>query len=196
MHDENAVNTSLYACARASVRASISSRMHDAGFSTSRVAVLGDLAFARVRELMGRYGVELVEVPAETQIPFSFWGEPEAGIRGLRLYARVDTPAHSLLHELAHVVCLTGARRTALVRDAGGDDEEECAVCYLQVVLASWLPDFGRERALADMDCWGYSFREGSARQWFCGDGADARAWLLEKDLIDADAAPTWRLRA
>lgn len=159
------------------------------------VTVLDDLGIARVRDLLGRYGVELAEVAAGDAIPFSYWGEPEAGIRGMRLFARTDTPAHSVLHELCHIVCMSAARRTELARDAGGDDDEECAVCYLQIVLAGRLPGFGRERALDDMDRWGYSFRQGSARRWFQGDGADARAWLRAKGLIDVRAAPTWHLR-
>ena len=59
------------------------------------------------------------------------------------------------------------ARRAALATDAGGSDDEESAVCYLQVLLARRLSGFGAERCLADMDAWGYSFREGSARAWF-----------------------------
>ena len=116
--------------------------------------------------MLGRYGVELVGVAAGAPIPFSYWGEPEAGIRGTRVFARADTPAHSVLHELGHIVCMSAARRAALVRDAGGDDDEESAVCYLQVALADWLPTFGRARALLDMDRWGCTFREGSAQRW------------------------------
>jgi hypothetical protein len=86
-------------------------------------------------------------------------------------------------------------RRAVLVKDAGGDDDEECAVCYLQIVLAAELPGFGRDRALADMDGWGYSFREGSARAWLDGDARFARAWLRHHELIDPRGAPTWSLR-
>ena len=49
-------------------------------------------------------------------------------------------------------------------RDAGGDDAEENAVCYLQILWADALPGFGRERMFLDMDAWGYTFRLGSAR--------------------------------
>ena len=69
-------------------------------------------------------------------LPGSYWGESEAGLRGNVLYVRADTPLHSLLHELSHYVCMTPERRAGLDRDAGGDDAEECAVCYLQIVLA------------------------------------------------------------
>ncbi|HEY8519735.1 MAG TPA: hypothetical protein VIN61_06625 [Gammaproteobacteria bacterium] len=138
----------------------------------------------------------LVAVPDGAAIPGSYWGEPEAGLVASRLYVRDDTPAHSVLHELCHYVCMTAARRARLHRDAGGDDAEECAVCYLQVVLADEVAGLGRERLLADMDAWGYSFREGSARRWLEGDGADARAWLVAHGLLDpATSRPTWRLR-
>ncbi len=130
-----------------------------------------------------------------TDIPASYWGAPEAGIAAQCLFARADTPAHSLLHELSHYVCMSPNRRAALWRDAGGDADEECAVCYLQILLADRLPELGRERLLADLDAWGYSFREGSAAAWFAGDGAAARHWLVEHALIDADEVPTLRLK-
>ena len=76
-------------------------------------------------------------------------------------------------------------RRAGLDRDAGGDDAEECAVCYLQILLADELPQFGRERMFEDMDAWGYTFRLGSARAWFEQDAADARAWLRGQGVVD-----------
>jgi hypothetical protein len=85
-------------------------------------------------------------------------------------------------------------RRAGLNTDAGGDDAEESAVCYLQILLGDYLP-IPRARLFADMDAWGYSFRLGSTRAWFDGDAEDARDWLLSHGLIEADATPTWRLR-
>ena len=124
----------------------------------------------------------------------------EAGLIGDAVYARADTPAHSLLHELCHYVCMDDARRAALATDAGGNDDEESAVCYLQVLLARALARLRRERCLHDMDAWGYSFREGSARAWFRGDGrsrarlaARARAHRHE---ATADREVTLILRA
>ena len=102
---------------------------------------------------------------------------------------------HSLLHEAGHVICMDEARRAGLDRDAGGDDLEEAAVCYLQVVLADQLPGVGRGRLMQDMDAWGYSFRLGSSRSWFESDAADARAWLLGHGLITDAGAPTFALR-
>ena len=111
------------------------------------------------------------------------------------LYVRADTPLHSLLHELSHFVCMSAERRAGLDRDAGGDDAEECAVCYLQILLADELPQLGRERMFADMDAWGYTFRLGSSRAWFEQDAADARTWLRESGLIDESHRPTFRLK-
>jgi hypothetical protein len=150
---------------------------------------------ASIGRLLGRYGIEGVSIAAGQPIPGSYWGAPEAGITGNRLGFTPDTPVHSLLHELAHYVCMDSQRRERVDTDAGGDDDEECAVCYLEVLLAPLLPPFDTERCLADMDAWGYSFREGSASAWFAGDGRDARDWLIRRRLIGADGAPTWRLR-
>jgi hypothetical protein len=65
---------------------------------------------------------------------------------------------------------MNASRRASLLRDAGGDDAEESAVCYLQILLTDWLPGMGRARMLLDMDHWGYSFRLGSTRAWFEND--------------------------
>lgn len=145
--------------------------------------------------LLARFGLELRLVAHGEVIPGSYWGESEAGLIGERLYARLDTPLHSVLHEAAHYVCMTPERRTGLDRDAGGDDAEECGVCFLQILLADTLPGVGRERLCDDMDAWGYSFREGSTRAWLAGDARDARAWLLARDLVGCDGLPTWRVR-
>jgi hypothetical protein len=145
--------------------------------------------------LVARFGMTLqVLAPGET-VPGSYWGESEAGLRGDRLYLRADTPLHSLLHELSHYVCMSAARRSGLDRDAGGDDDEECAVCFLQILLADELSQLRRDRMLADMDAWGYTFRLGSARAWFEHDAADARDWLRREGLVDAGSRPTFALR-
>jgi hypothetical protein len=86
---------------------------------------------------------------------------------------------------------MTPERRAGLDRDAGGDDAEESAVCYLQIALADSLPGVGRERMCRDMDEWGYSFRLGSTAAWFARDAEDARQWLLDRGLIDASGSPT-----
>ena len=145
--------------------------------------------------LLDRYGLELTLVASEQVIPGSFWGEREAGLIGARIYARLDTPLHSVLHESAHFICMTPERRAGLDSDADGDDAEESAVCYLQILLAGSLPKIGRERMCRDMDDWGYSFRLGSAARWFAEDAQDARQWLSEHGLIDLTGRLTHAVR-
>jgi hypothetical protein len=139
--------------------------------------------------------VELRQFAAGDALPGSYWGESEAGLQANVLNVRADTPLHSLLHELSHYVCMTPARRAGLDRDAGGDDDEECAVCYLQILLADELPALGRDRMFDDMDTWGYTFRLGSARAWFEQDAADACAWLRHNGILDDARRPTFELR-
>ncbi len=145
--------------------------------------------------LLRRYGMEFVLIAPEELIPGSYWGDSEAGLKADWLYARLDTPVHSVLHEASHYICMTPERRSGLDRDAGGDDPEESAVCYLQVLLADELKGVGRERVCSDMDEWGYSFRLGSTRAWFKEDAQDARAWLVEHGVIDAQGRLTGNLR-
>jgi hypothetical protein len=91
---------------------------------------------------------------------------------------------------------MNGERRAGLDRDAGGDDLEEAAVCYLQVLLADQIEGAGRDRIMADMDAWGYSFRLGNTQAWFDSDAEDARLFLLNHGLIDDRCLPTMRLRS
>lgn len=145
--------------------------------------------------LLDRYGLELTLVAPEAVIPGSYWGEREAGLLGSKLYARLDTPLHSVLHEGSHFVCMTAERRTGLDTDAGGDHPEENAVCYLQILLAAILPSVGRELMCRDMDEWGYTFRLGSAAAWFAEDADDAREWLVLHGIIDRDSRITYACR-
>lgn len=163
--------------------------------AVANLIALAALDRREVTALLDAYGATLAEVALGEPIPGSYWGETEAGLVGNAVYVRADTPAHSFLHELCHYVCMDPARRAALATDAGGSDDEESGVCYLQVLLAERLTGFGSARCLADMDAWGYSFREGSARAWFEGDGAHARTWLAAHTLIDAEDRPIARLR-
>ena len=164
--------------------------------TAASVLPLAALERADVDELLRAYGAELVTVGPGQSIPGSYWGDAEAGLVANRVYVRADTPAHSFLHELCHYICMDDARRSSLVTDAGGNDDEECGVCLLQVLLAERLRGFGSARCLADMDAWGYSFREGSARAWLAGDGRHAREWLRAHELIDATGSPTLRVRS
>ena len=105
---------------------------------------------------------------------------------GANVYVRADTPVHSMLHEACHLIVLPPERRAAVHTDATDSVAEEDATCYLQIVLADALPGVGRDRLMADMDAWGYSFRLGSARAWFEHDAADAREWLVARGLLPA----------
>ena len=145
--------------------------------------------------LLDRYGLQLQWVAPQEVIPGSYWGDREAGLIGAKIYVRLDTPLHSLLHESAHFVCMTPERRCGVHTDAGGDDAEECAVCYLQLAMADALPNVGRVRLCKDMDDWGYSFRLGSVAAWFADDAADARRWLIHHGLLDAAGAVTYACR-
>ena len=148
-----------------------------------------------VARLLASYGLDLRTVAAGEEIPGSYWGDSEAGLRGNTLLARADTPLHSVLHEAAHYICMSPERRVGLERDAGGDEPEENAVCYLQVLLADCISGFGRAMSWHDMDEWGYSFRLGSAQLWFETDAQDARAWLQQAGIIDARCALSGALR-
>lgn len=154
-------------------------KVSDPADTVQRVGELPPGALERLLEPRGL----VVEWRATGEIPGSYWGESEAGLIGNRLIVRPDTPVHSALHEACHYLCADAGRRAALHTDAGGDDLEECAVCYLQVLLAGALPGCSRERLWRDMDAWGYSFRLGSSRAWFEHDAEDARAWLHARGL-------------
>jgi hypothetical protein len=145
--------------------------------------------------LLARYGLNLRMVTSGDSIPGSYWGESEAGLKGSTLFARPDTPLHSVLHEAAHFICMTPERRAGLDTNAGGDDAEECGVCYLQLLLSCELSQCGIDRACADMDEWGYSFRLGSTRAWFEQDAQDARLWLLGAGILDPQGRLTGSCR-
>jgi hypothetical protein len=163
--------------------------------ASSSVLTVADVRFSKLTQLLGRFGLSLRLLEDDEPITGSFWGDSEAGIVKRCVYVRLDTPVHSLLHEACHVICMDEARRAGLDRDAGGDDIEEAAVCYLQILLADYLPGVGRDRLMQDMDAWGYSFRLGSSRAWFESDAADARAWLLDRALLIDTGTPTFELR-
>lgn len=148
-----------------------------------------------LQSLLGRYGMVVKIVNNNESIPGSFWKAPEAGLIGNTLYVSNDTPLHSALHETCHYICMDKNRRDNLDTDAGGDFEEEDAVCYLQIILADNFSEMGRERMFKDMDSWGYSFRLGSAKSWFDKDAEDAEQWLLSRQIISYEKKPTWQLR-
>ncbi|MBF0218219.1 MAG: hypothetical protein HQL49_01630 [Gammaproteobacteria bacterium] len=153
------------------------------------------IPLAELQQITEYYGVTLQQVASHHTIPGSWFGDPEAGIIRMNLYVRNDTPLHSALHELCHLVCMDNLRRTTLDTNAGGGYDEEDAVNYLQILLADQLPCCGRLRMMQDMDSWGYSYRLGSATAWFYEDAEDARQWLFAHQLINPQEQPTWQLR-
>ncbi len=161
----------------------------------SSVLLCAELGHDPLAQLLARFGLTLQQVPAGEPIPGSWFGDPEAGIIARSVYVRPDTPVHSALHESCHLICMDAERRANLHTDAGGDYDEENGVNYVQILLSDYLPGVGRQRMTADMDSWGYTFRLGSAMRWFEGDSGDARQWLLEHGLIDAEDQLAWRLR-
>lgn len=152
----------------------------------SAVMTLQETDSQLVAGLLASFGLRLILLAEGDEIPGTYWGAPEAGLSGAQLYARPDTPLHSVLHEAAHFICMPPERRASLHQDAGGDVAEEDAVCYLQILLGGRLTAAGwsRERLFADMDAWGYSFRLGSTRRWFEEDADEARAWLRHRGLL------------
>ena len=147
---------------------------------------LRDVDAGDVAALLARHGLRLARVADGAPIPGSYWGEPEAGLIGDTVHARGDTPLHSLLHEAGHVMVLPPDRRAAVHTDATDSVEEEDAVCLLQALLGDALPGVGRDRVLADMDAWGYTFRLGSARAYFERDASTAWRWLESRGHVDS----------
>ena len=154
-----------------------------------------DIPLASVRGLLQKFELTLIVESPERPITASFWGDSEAGIVASNVYVRRDTPIHSLLHEACHTICMDEERRSGLNRNAGGDDLEEAAVCYLQILLADDIDGVGRDRLMRDMDEWGYSFRLGRTALWFEKDAADAAHWLQQEGLMDSAGMPTFTLR-
>jgi hypothetical protein len=154
-----------------------------------------DIDVGELAGLLASFQLEICITADNQEIPGSYWGDEEAGLIENRLYLRADTPVHSILHETCHYICMDSDRRQTLNTNAGADDNEENAVCYLQILLARNLSSMGERRLLADMDTWGYSFRLGSTKAWFEQDASDARDWLLKHGLIDKQNQPVFRLR-
>ena len=157
-----------------------------------KIKNIPDLSLSK---LLSRYSLKLETVNADQDIPGSHWGDSEAGLIGNTLYVRADTPVHSALHEACHYICMDSERRQSLHTDAGGDFDEENAVCFLQILLSDQVTGNNSEQLMKEMDDWGYTFRLGSASEWFYRDAEDARQWLLDSHLITLDNEPTWKLR-
>lgn len=149
---------------------------------------VGDIGFAPAAALLAGHGLELRRVATGEPIPGSYWGDSEAGLIASTVFARADTPVHSLLHEAAHLLVMPEARRKSVHTDASDSQLEEDAACYLQILMADSLAGVGRARLMRDMDAWGYTFRLGSAREWFENDAEDARAFVAALPLAPLPA--------
>ena len=152
--------------------------------NTAAVVRICDIDIKQAQFLLGCFSLHLCVVEDGLPIPGSFWGECEAGIIGSNVYVRRDTPVHSLLHESCHLIVLPPERRAQVHTDATDSVAEEDASCYLQLLLANCIDGFGFERACADMDLWGYTFRLGSARAWYERDAEDAQQFLFECGIL------------
>ncbi len=159
------------------------------------VLLCNEINLTHLQSLLARYGMNVKTVNNNEPIPGSFWKDTEAGLIGNTLYISENTPVHSALHESCHYICMDEQRRQNLDTDAGGDYEEEDAVCYLQILLGDAIPEMGRNRMFTDMDDWGYTFRLGSAQAWFKEDSEDALDWLMKNKIIMPDAKPVWSIR-
>ena len=82
----------------------------------SPVLRLADTDSTGIRDLLARFGLQLMRCARHEPIPGSYWGDDEAGLTGDRLYARADTPLHSILHEACHYICVSAERRRQLGR--------------------------------------------------------------------------------
>lgn len=156
---------------------------------------VADLPANSLEDLLSTYSLIVEYIPNNEKIPGSFWGDSEAGLIKNVLYIRPETPVHSALHEACHYICLDSERRSALNTDAGGDYDEENAVCYLQILLAAKLSGCSADTLMNNMNSWGYTFRLGSAQAWFEKDAEDAQRWLLNERLVDQNNVVTGQLR-
>lgn len=159
------------------------------------VLLCNEIDLSNLQVLLSHYGMEVQNVTDDESIPGSFWQPPEAGLVGNKLYIRNDTPVHSALHESCHYICMDENRRENLDTNAGGDYQEEDAVCYLQIIFSDFIPEMKQKRMLSDMDEWGYSFRLGSAKDWFEKDAEDAFEWLQKHRVITSENIATFSKR-
>lgn len=164
-------------------------------YNQKPVLRLSDVTPEEISAILERYNLKLTLSPLKENIPGSFWGDEEAGLIQNKVYARPDTPIHSILHESCHYICMSSARRENLHTNAGGTQDEENAVCYLQLLLCDEISTISAERMMEDMDTWGYNFMLGSCKAWFEQDAEDSKQWLIDHNLISNNQEPTYQLR-
>jgi hypothetical protein len=160
-----------------------------------QVLRLSDVTPKEIEVLLKKYGLHLTLSPLDEDIPGSFWGDEEAGLIRNKVYARADTPIHSILHESCHYICMSASRRESLHTNAGGTQDEENAVCYLQLLLCNEISTISAERMMEDMDTWGYNFMLGSCKAWFEQDAKESSQWLIDNNILSEYEVPTYFLR-
>ena len=90
---------------------------------TPNVLRLADIDSSEIVRLLAGFGLQLRHCADQEPIPGSYWGDEEAGLKANNLYARDDTPLHSILHEACHYICMDKKRRAILNTNAGSDDD-------------------------------------------------------------------------
>ena len=99
-----------------------------------QVLRLANINTVILSELLRRFNLKLILLPLDSAIPGSYWGEPEAGLIGTNVYARSDTPVHSVLHEACHLIVMSPEKRIMVHTDATDSVQEEDAACRFQQV--------------------------------------------------------------
>jgi hypothetical protein len=84
---------------------------------------LENIEHEALAELLSRFGLALHQCPTGDPIPGSYWGDDEAGLRANQLYARPDSPLHSILHEAAHYICMDSVTVSGSVRAGPGSSK-------------------------------------------------------------------------
>ena len=98
---------------------------------------VGDLDPAAVNGLLARFGLSVEWVEPGKPIRGSFWGEPEAGLIGRRVFVRPDTPVHSMLHETCHVakeVLEVANKEIAQIDDPDENDSTRDALSIINLL--------------------------------------------------------------
>ena len=96
---------------------------------------LRDVAGCDVVALLARYGLRFERVADGAPIPGSFWGESEAGLISSTVFARDDTPLHSLLHEACHLIVIPPEMSWRGDRKASGLVFDENVKCCMPLLV-------------------------------------------------------------
>jgi len=122
-------------------------------------------------------------------------GEREAGLIGAKIFARLDTPLHSVLHESAHFICMTPERRAGLDTDAAETTRKRprCAICkwFWRTRCRGWA-----ESAYAAIWMNGLHLQAWARRGVVYGGRRGMRAaGLVRHGLLDLQGAVTYACR-